>query len=231
MKLERAKRGQRIREYIEFLWGRRGQSCGITTNGVARQLGHAHGNAHKILSRLNYLMPEFVEKKDGYWVIRKSETILTLSGCFHVYNLRAKAARPYKKHVKKIKKNKVQKTVNMGLWGVHKVKATEINGKDIKSYESVLDKEKLIPINKDVPFPKSQYVIEKDIPMPRPDVSLKSKYPLDRMEVGDSFFVPIDLNRLVNVRNSVFAVAAKYNPNRKFKTRKDGNGIRVWRVV
>ena len=69
------------------------------------------------------------------------------------------------------------------------------------------------------------YKIEKHIPMP----TSRSIYPFADMEVGDSFFVP--KNDIVGTRVSVaISYYKKKNPKKSFATRKDENGMRIWRT-
>lgn len=72
----------------------------------------------------------------------------------------------------------------------------------------------------------AKYRIEKDIPI----ASRKNKfsiYPFAEMEVNDSFFVP-------NIRQQTLSSAAYYfskkHPPKKFATRQENNGSRVWRI-
>jgi hypothetical protein len=64
--------------------------------------------------------------------------------------------------------------------------------------------------------------IESGIPIPEPKWSSK-KYPIKEMEVGDSFFAP---GRKSTTMHPNFH---RYKP-RKFRCRKEGDGVRVWRV-
>lgn len=70
----------------------------------------------------------------------------------------------------------------------------------------------------------SDYKIEEGVP-------LKSrlgynKYPFGEMEIGDSFFSNAD-------RTLVSSAASWYGKRngRKYSTRKDGTGFRVWRIA
>lgn len=55
------------------------------------------------------------------------------------------------------------------------------------------------------------------------------KYPWDELKVGDSFFVDQKVTS-----NGMYSCAANYNRRAKkpikISVRKEGNGIRVWRV-
>lgn len=63
--------------------------------------------------------------------------------------------------------------------------------------------------------------IDKNVPLPE-----ACKYPVAQLEVGDSFWVER------NKRNSVMAVAQKIGrrTNKRFISRKDGEGFRFWRT-
>lgn len=65
------------------------------------------------------------------------------------------------------------------------------------------------------------FKIEKNVP-----VSTRCKYPLPDMEIGDSFFVGADYCR--RARTRAFSYGKKHN--KKFIARKEGNGVRIWRV-
>lgn len=68
------------------------------------------------------------------------------------------------------------------------------------------------------------FKIEKNIPVP--DGYRRSNWPFDEMEVGDSFAVPKAKARV--------AKQAAYNRNkgidRRYVTRSEGDGVRIWRV-
>ena len=74
--------------------------------------------------------------------------------------------------------------------------------------------------------------IDKRIPITEPKPGAKTKYPFKHMNVGDSFFIePYSSVLQKNVLNAA-SMFAKYNGTKhKFSTRKEGNGLRVWRVV
>ena len=66
--------------------------------------------------------------------------------------------------------------------------------------------------------------IEKDVPLPA-SVE-KNSYPYRNMEIGDSFYVEgIKLNTMLNTN---WRWSRKLDRN--FIARKEGDGIRVWRV-
>lgn len=62
--------------------------------------------------------------------------------------------------------------------------------------------------------------IEKNVPLP----TASYKYPFDSMELGDSFHVKTN-----KISASVY-VYNKANKDKKFVSRKDGDGYRVWRT-
>lgn len=65
--------------------------------------------------------------------------------------------------------------------------------------------------------------IDKNIPVPK----INSKFPFDKMEVGDSFFTDT-----LNVSSNAYGWAKKYSNNKiKFKQRKEGNGMILWRTA
>lgn len=70
--------------------------------------------------------------------------------------------------------------------------------------------------------------IEKGVPIPD-KAGRKVKYPLDDMDVGDSFFVPDadhqDISPVIAARRR----ARKWT--RQFTTRREDDGIRVWRTA
>ena len=68
------------------------------------------------------------------------------------------------------------------------------------------------------------YEIEKGVPLP--EEKKKHNYPYEDLQVGESFFVPDgNMNLLCNYNR----VRGK-RLERKFVCRKEGKGIRVWRV-
>ena len=65
-------------------------------------------------------------------------------------------------------------------------------------------------------------MIEKNVPIPEPR---RRKYPFSKMKIGDSFFIE-------DTSAKVRASASSYGKrlNREFITRREGNGVRCWRV-
>jgi len=76
------------------------------------------------------------------------------------------------------------------------------------------------------------YTIEHNIPTPKNRYS--PKYPWNEMEVGDSFFVPIESTKPINVRGSVAGINRRRQDAKFFASsvRENGKpiGIRVWRI-
>ncbi|WP_074298642.1 hypothetical protein [Paraburkholderia phenazinium] len=75
----------------------------------------------------------------------------------------------------------------------------------------------------------SEFAIEKGIPVP-PRASGVTWHPFGQMEVGDSVFIPVKPGRDVpRIRHA----AASYGRDhgRKFTTREQSGGVRVWRVA
>ena len=73
--------------------------------------------------------------------------------------------------------------------------------------------------------------IEKNVPL-RPPVSTagrRRKYPLPLMEVGDSFFANHGTTRAV-LHSSIRHYITSTGSSKKFATRSEGNGYRVWRT-
>ena len=72
----------------------------------------------------------------------------------------------------------------------------------------------------------SEFKIEKGVP--KPARAGYSKYPLRKMEVGDSFFIETGDPSVIRSNVTIFS---KRNPGYKFSTRKEGTGIRIWRIA
>lgn len=64
--------------------------------------------------------------------------------------------------------------------------------------------------------------IEKNVPMP--EKGTYSKYPWKTMEVGDSFFVIVS----ESARSAMSSNAKRFGI--RVMTRKEGDGVRVWRI-
>lgn len=69
--------------------------------------------------------------------------------------------------------------------------------------------------------------IEKNVPIPMKALERGRIYPFPSMDVGDSFFVPNSKTGRLNGSISAFK---KKNPGVKFIVRKQGDGIRCWRI-
>ena len=72
----------------------------------------------------------------------------------------------------------------------------------------------------------SEFKIEKGVPIPLKKSRL-TKYPWKEMKVGNSFFVAASTPGRIS---SVCASRAKTHPGECYATRKEGDGVRVWRV-
>jgi hypothetical protein len=72
----------------------------------------------------------------------------------------------------------------------------------------------------------TQIKIDKGVPIPAPNFGPISKYPFTELEVGDSFFV----KEKQTVMASACAGHGKRH-NKKFTTRSENGGTRVWRVA
>ena len=74
----------------------------------------------------------------------------------------------------------------------------------------------------------SVFVIEQNVPVPpkRVGKGRPEKYPLSKFSVGDSMFVA---GKLASVQQLAYKRSKK--TAMKFVTRKEGNGVRVWRVA
>lgn len=71
-----------------------------------------------------------------------------------------------------------------------------------------------------------EFKIEKGVPLPK-KLSQNARYPFAEMEVGDSFFIP-NAKRLMTA-GSISQYCTK-KTGKKFSSRREGNGIRVWRI-
>ena len=72
----------------------------------------------------------------------------------------------------------------------------------------------------------SEFKIEKGIPIPEgKGTGRKIKYPFNKMEVGDSILC--DKRSVLSAGNSW---ARRNFPERKFKSQKEGDKTRLWRV-
>lgn len=76
---------------------------------------------------------------------------------------------------------------------------------------------------------KTTYKIDKGVPIPRLEkVQFKpNKYPFPDMEVGDSFFVPLEVVGAARVASGSYS----RNHSTKFTSRKEGQGLRIWRTA
>lgn len=70
-----------------------------------------------------------------------------------------------------------------------------------------------------------EFAIEKNIPLPDAKNGPSRTRPLRTMEVGDSFFVPG-----IKKRAQVGVQYIERTTSMRFTTRKEGDGLRVWRT-
>lgn len=84
--------------------------------------------------------------------------------------------------------------------------------------------------------PKYEYAVQSHVPLPQ-DRNRSSRYPFPLMKIGDSFFVETGKmekkkieGRATAVRASSHNWAQKNAPERKFITRIEATGFRVWRA-
>jgi hypothetical protein len=70
------------------------------------------------------------------------------------------------------------------------------------------------------------FVIDHNVPIPPARKGPEVKFPFALLGIGDSFFVPGERN---NVSNAAHQYAKRHGV--KFTVRKQGDGIRVWRVA
>jgi hypothetical protein len=69
--------------------------------------------------------------------------------------------------------------------------------------------------------------IDKNVPLPPPKRGPEATFPWQSMEVGDSFLVEGRSQSSVASHGSL----AGQRYGRKFTTRKEGDGVRVWRIA
>ena len=72
----------------------------------------------------------------------------------------------------------------------------------------------------------SKYEIEQNVPLPTNARNKESRYPFATMKVGDTFFVSD--KHPSHVRNAACHFQRKLGV--KFIVRKDGEGLRCWRI-
>lgn len=76
-------------------------------------------------------------------------------------------------------------------------------------------------------YETDDFTIDKNVPIPtKLGGGAKAKFPWLALRVGDSFLIP-DQN-LKQHMNNAYAAGVRYG--RKFICRRDGNGVRVWRI-
>jgi hypothetical protein len=67
----------------------------------------------------------------------------------------------------------------------------------------------------------------KDLPPPQK----RTKYPWDQLEVGDSFFVPCAPEKMPVLATSLTASGNRRVKDYRITTRREKDGIRVWRIA
>lgn len=72
----------------------------------------------------------------------------------------------------------------------------------------------------------TQIKIDKGIPVPDESRGANGKYPFADLEIGDSFFVNV---KQVAVCSSAAGYGKRHN--KKFTTRSENGGTRVWRIA
>jgi len=73
------------------------------------------------------------------------------------------------------------------------------------------------------------FTIDSHIPTPMKHQGTPSKYPFNTMEIGDSFFVPNVEGKRNPAAQSAHTDGRR--KGRKYVTRTEGNGLRVWRTA
>ena len=74
--------------------------------------------------------------------------------------------------------------------------------------------------------------IEKNIPAPSGyGANVSGKYPWRKMDVGDSVFFDNEPDKTQSNPAAAARLFSRKNPEFKFATRSEGNGVRVWRVA
>lgn len=78
--------------------------------------------------------------------------------------------------------------------------------------------------------------IDKNIPMPEPQyrAGRAAKYPWAQMERGDSFHLSCPETKTLDAFQRTLSRCGKVwgkSRDRKFATRREGDGVRVWRVA
>lgn len=76
---------------------------------------------------------------------------------------------------------------------------------------------------------QEEFKIEKGVPVPKSGGQGIGKYPFNKMEVGDSVFFSGSKYSIGAVRTASLNWA-RYN-GKKVMSRKEGDGVRIWRVA
>lgn len=79
-------------------------------------------------------------------------------------------------------------------------------------------------------MPTSALKIEKGVPL-APAKRNGARYPWADMEIGDSILVPYDGREIAQVGANVSSAAASGLGRGKYRTARESNGIRVWRLA
>ena len=69
------------------------------------------------------------------------------------------------------------------------------------------------------------YEIEKNVPLPPDPRGRPSKYPFSEMKPGDSIFVA---SKAAAARRASYLFGVRHGL--EFATRKEGDGVRIWRI-
>ena len=80
----------------------------------------------------------------------------------------------------------------------------------------------------------SEFKIEKSVPFPRGKATKYHDWPFGQMEISDSFFVPVSGSRADRAHAQSGALQAarhERNKGKKFMTRKEEGGFRMWRIL
>lgn len=74
--------------------------------------------------------------------------------------------------------------------------------------------------------------VEKNTPPPAARTGVRGSpfYPFKTMDVGDSFLAPFNGREPKRVSSNILSAARDLKPL-KFSTRREENGIRVWRIA
>lgn len=71
--------------------------------------------------------------------------------------------------------------------------------------------------------------IEKGVPYNPNGLGPRGKYPFHGLEVGDSFWVGLDVSQQSAVSGAAFQHGSRHG--KVFRTQREGDGTRVWRIA